>query len=88
MELNIKLNKDLKNALIGMWAGARTVNLHYKDMTEQERQKLDDTMKEVFDILDSNKVSFKAQNAIMWHGINNIDCNFTDTLRALKIELI
>lgn len=88
MELNIKLSKDLKLTLISIWAGARTRKLYYEDMTEQEQKKLDRVMAESFKVLDNNKVTFKAQNAIMWHGQNNIDLNFKDTLDALKIELI
>lgn len=88
MELNIKLSKDLKLTLICIWAGARTRKLYYEDMTEQEQKKLDGAMRECFQMLDDNKVPFKAQNLIMWHGQNNIDLNFKDTLDALKIELI
>lgn len=88
MELNIKLSKKLKGDLISIWAGAKTRKLYYKDMTEQEKKKLDSAVYESFKVLDKNKVTFKTQNAIMWHGQNNISCSFYDTLAALKIELI
>ncbi|MBQ8997776.1 MAG: hypothetical protein IJ086_03660 [Clostridium sp.] len=88
MELNIKLSKELKNVLISIWAGAKTRKLYYDNMSNEEQKRLDSAMKESFKILDENKVTFKTQNLIMWHGQNNIECNFSDTLRALKIELI
>ena len=88
MVLNITLSKNLKDILISIWAGAKTRKLHYNDMEEQEQKMLDRVMAENFKILDENKVPFKVQNLIMWHGQNNIECNFKDTLDALKIELI
>ena len=86
--MKIELDKNLKDILIGIWAGARTRKFYYDDMTEEEQKKLDSCMWENFQSLDSAKVPFKVQNLIMWHGQNNIECSFKDTLDELNITLV
>ena len=88
-KLNVKLDSKMYDYLLSIWAGAKTRKLYYENrMTDKERKTLDSCMAESFKILDKNNISFYIQNSIMWHGQNNLDCYFSDTLQELGIEFI